>query len=265
MVRSGWGVGIPVVVCTMHARTLTVVLMGTMVASAAAADAGSYRDFYQPAGWPVLLTDDGLPRQYDGPPIDRLVVDAQVVDNDVSLLLFQMNAFPTGGYSTTPYLVQHGSTFTFYADSSSPPPGSIVTHAFQNLLAEVPVEDLSPGEYQLNGRFFLNGSLVDGGVTNFTIGLATLGKTGDYDGSGYVDYGDYQYWKKSFGSRTDLSADGNGNNQVDLGDYTIWRNAMADSADSAVSAIPEPTTSALWVIVLIALITRRHSLAIHSM
>jgi len=46
---------------------------------------------------------------------------------------------------------------------------------------------------------------------------------GDYDFDGDVDGADYLKWQRSFGSTTDLDADGNGNNIVDAADYTIWR------------------------------------------
>lgn len=45
---------------------------------------------------------------------------------------------------------------------------------------------------------------------------------GDYDGSGTVDAADYVLWKNSYGSVTQLAADGNNDRIVDLGDYTIY-------------------------------------------
>jgi hypothetical protein len=45
---------------------------------------------------------------------------------------------------------------------------------------------------------------------------------GDYDGSGTVDDGDYDFWRMHFDSNN-ADADGNGNGVVDAADYVIWR------------------------------------------
>jgi hypothetical protein len=49
---------------------------------------------------------------------------------------------------------------------------------------------------------------------------------GDFDRNVTVDQGDYDSWRNSFGSTTDLSADGNHNGAVDTADYVIWRKAQ---------------------------------------
>ncbi|MCO6044680.1 hypothetical protein NG895_12250 [Aeoliella sp. ICT_H6.2] len=73
--------------------------------------------------------------------------------------------------------------------------------------------------------------------------------TGDYTFDGIVDASDYQLWKSTFGSNSQLSADGNGNGVVDLADYVIWRNHLGTSAmgTSAVSsqAVPEPLSAVM--------------------
>lgn len=62
---------------------------------------------------------------------------------------------------------------------------------------------------------------------------------GDYDDSGTVDHGDYDLWRASFGSSTELAADGNGDGRVDSADYTIWRNNFgATSSSSAAASAP---------------------------
>lgn len=46
---------------------------------------------------------------------------------------------------------------------------------------------------------------------------------GDYDGNGSVGFEDYDLWRTTFGSVTELAADGNGDDVVDAADYVFWR------------------------------------------
>ncbi len=46
---------------------------------------------------------------------------------------------------------------------------------------------------------------------------------GDFDRSAAVDQGDYDTWRSSFGSTTDLRGDGNHDRLVDAADYVVWR------------------------------------------
>jgi hypothetical protein len=60
---------------------------------------------------------------------------------------------------------------------------------------------------------------------------------GDFDQSAAVDAGDYDAWRTSFGSTTDLRADGNHNGVVDAADYVVWRKVqMGQSAGEAAVA-----------------------------
>lgn len=66
-------------------------------------------------------------------------------------------------------------------------------------------------------------------------------QSGDYRDDDYVDTNDYQLWRMTYGSTTDLRADGNGNGTVDIADYTIWRDALgAFSVWTTASVGPAP-------------------------
>lgn len=68
-------------------------------------------------------------------------------------------------------------------------------------------------------------------VTNLSLTVV-----GDYDGNGSVGPEDYDVWAASYGSTTQLAADGNGNSLIDAADYTIWR----DNLPPTVLSVPEP-------------------------
>jgi hypothetical protein len=63
---------------------------------------------------------------------------------------------------------------------------------------------------------------------------------GDYNADGVVDADDYGEWRKTFGSQTQLWADGNGNGRVDAADYAVWRNGSSSTGVGTVLGVPEP-------------------------
>jgi hypothetical protein len=63
---------------------------------------------------------------------------------------------------------------------------------------------------------------------NFTPPPEPAPEPGDYNGNGYADTGDYTVWRDTFGSTTDLRADGNGDHLVNQGDYEAWKAAFAN-------------------------------------
>jgi hypothetical protein len=76
---------------------------------------------------------------------------------------------------------------------------------------------------------------------------ALLPVPGDYDGDRDVDADDFVAWMSSFGSQSDLDADGNENLVVDAADYVIWRQ-NATSGGGAISTVPEPNSASLLCI-----------------
>ncbi|MGI9455914.1 MAG: lamin tail domain-containing protein, partial [Aeoliella sp.] len=73
---------------------------------------------------------------------------------------------------------------------------------------------------------------------------------GDYNTDGSVTVADYVLWNSTFGSTTDLRADGNENNVVDTADYAIWRDHLGQTTPASVAAPVEasgtnPATTSL--------------------
>jgi hypothetical protein len=87
------------------------------------------------------------------------------------------------------------------------------------------------------------------------------GLPGDFNDDGSVDAADYTVWRDNLG--TTFSLNGNGDNTgvslgvVDQADYVLWQNSYGTSAGAAASAVPEPSTAALAVLVGSAALARR--------
>jgi hypothetical protein len=123
--------------------------------------------------------------------------------------------------------------------------------------------EIATVKFSIDPQF--NGLLVntwDNGAFN-GMQLRSLGLLGDYDHNGSIGPGDYTAWKNSFGSTSNLNADGNGNGIVDAADYTIWRDRVpgggAGSGGLALAAVPEPCTGLMaWVAILVVGVARAH-------
>lgn len=87
-----------------------------------------------------------------------------------------------------------------------------------------------------------------GDVYRFALTGTGLAPTGDYEIDGDVDGVDFLLWQRTFGSTTDLAADGNGNGVVDAEDLAVWRNNFGVPRSVVTqSAVPEPASLALML------------------
>jgi hypothetical protein len=104
-------------------------------------------------------------------------------------------------------------------------------------------------------------------IANAVSLLDSTAPLGDYDADGDVDVNDLAEWRSEFGSSTILygsGADANYDGIVDAGDYVLWRKYLAAGSSPAgltTSGVPEPTSSALLILVTVMVfphpITRR--------
>lgn len=88
------------------------------------------------------------------------------------------------------------------------------------------------------------------GVVGSTLGAVEFVSdvlNGDYNLDGVVDARDYTLWRNTFGSTTDLRADGNNNQSIDPEDYVIWKDNYGKTSAAAVAmapaSVPEPATA----------------------
>jgi hypothetical protein len=94
---------------------------------------------------------------------------------------------------------------------------------------------------------------------------------GDYDRDGDVDDADYNVWRSTFGSASDLRADANGDGKVDTADYVVWRKNYGATASGAyllsrvdgppAAPVPEPATWILGMFTSLLVAARRRAMA----
>ncbi len=69
-----------------------------------------------------------------------------------------------------------------------------------------------------------------------------------------MDAADYVVWRETFGSTTDLRADGNGDSVINENDYAVWRanfGVLYAGGSGTAAAVPEPSAGVViltaWV------------------
>lgn len=72
--------------------------------------------------------------------------------------------------------------------------------------------------------------------------FSVLQLPGDYDKNGLIDVADYNIWKSTYGSTSDLRADGNEDGIVDAADFTVWGDSFAQQPTVVTAAAASPTT-----------------------
>lgn len=93
----------------------------------------------------------------------------------------------------------------------------------------------------------------DGTPSGFLLTPIANSSDGDYNFDGAIDAADYAVWQQTFGSTSNLAADGSGNGIVDSADYSLWRKSVSSSAAILSTTVPEPKTIKLMFVGLGAL------------
>jgi hypothetical protein len=68
---------------------------------------------------------------------------------------------------------------------------------------------------------------------------------GDFNGDGNVNATDYDVWRSTLDSQSDLRADGNSDGVVDAADYVLWRKNATTGGGSGLGAVAEPSSFGL--------------------
>ncbi|MCH2131993.1 MAG: BspA family leucine-rich repeat surface protein, partial [Pirellulaceae bacterium] len=177
---------------------------------------------YQPGGSPAIIdfggdlslsSDAHLVLEIDGPTPgtghDQLNIAGQFTVGGIAEIVLADNYMPTAGQSFN--LLNFGS----------------LDGTFSEIL-------FTGSELPADLQWDTTALLTDG-ILQVRTSLPAV--PGDYDASGTVDINDYALWKATFGSTTQLAADGNDNGVIDAGDYTIYRDHLNDHSSTLTGMI----------------------------
>lgn len=102
-------------------------------------------------------------------------------------------------------------------------------------------------------------------ITSFQQNVFFVPGTGDFNGDGLVDAGDYTVWRDSLGQTgAGLAADADHNGIIDVQDYNLWKQVFGSdygtgSGNGSIAAVPEPSSTMLLLIAATALAARRRA------
>lgn len=176
-----------------------------------------------------LVTAAGVPVEIIQAGMNFVEVDVRGIGGNLNAWMDfnDNNAFDDGEQIFTDVDLLPGTHLLSYTAPSVPAAGATVASRFR---------------WGQAGLSYTGGSLFAGEVEDYEFptvpgggGLGGQGGVeipGDYDGSGLVDQADYNLWKSTFGSNSDLRADGNGNGAVDISDYTVWQDNLGATSGS---------------------------------
>jgi len=102
-------------------------------------------------------------------------------------------------------------------------------------------------------------------ITSFQENVFFVPGTGDFNGDGFVDAGDYTVWRDSLGQTgAALAADADQNGKIDVQDYNLWKQVFGSQygviGNGSLAAVPEPGSVMLLLIAATALATRRRTI-----
>lgn len=152
--------------------------------------------------------------------------------------------------------VYTGSPDTFIANEETwyVPPGSMATF-------ELTLD--APGDYLLVDHALFRALKGAVGLLRVT---APETLQGDYNGDGVMNAADYVVWRNTFGSDTNLAADGDQSGMIDQGDYAVWvenfgMTATDHGTGNELETIPEPNVAILCILNGLFLMSRSIAVA----
>ena len=150
-------------------------------------------------------------------------------------------------------------TLLQFHEQQNPGPNPSTNPSYKYGLVRVSADQPNwiPFDAGLVDHLFLLFGLVESLDPNFFADRVFPGLApGDYNADGVVDADDYGEWRKTFGSQTQLWADGNGNGRVDAADYVVWRNGSTAAGIGSSVGVPEPS-AVLSVTAMVAMLALR--------
>ncbi len=162
------------------------------------------------------------------------------------------------GLSDEATLSLFGGGMPDLADSGFAFLGSGVTEVVGSLLLG--------GVIQVNGTYGATGSGAEyifdeyfGGTGLLQVGTTPPLFAGDYNDDGVVDAADYVVWRNALGQPAGTLPNDNTNTAIGEEQYLVWKSNYGNVAtgSATMSAIPEPSTVALAVVMLGAVMARR--------